>query len=83
MAVDLIPMDGRREIECLDCGSTRLKAPAPRTDMGPCPNCGGVGWEYSTGLSELERSWYQRASLYLRDDEAVTAATPEQHVAER
>jgi hypothetical protein len=71
-------MDGRREIDCLDCGSTRLKAPAPSSDMGPCPSCGGLGWEYSAGLSEIERSWYRRASLYVHDGDAVTAATPQE-----
>lgn len=44
------------EIECLCCGSTRLKPDAGRADAGECPCCHYLGWEYVASISERERA---------------------------
>ena len=43
---DLRAMDEYVEIECLNCGATRLKPDVGRADAGECPCCHYLGWEY-------------------------------------
>jgi hypothetical protein len=49
-------MDEYVEIECLNCGATRLKPDVGRADAGECPCCHYLGWEYVKSISTRERA---------------------------
>lgn len=59
-SVETLHHAGHSEIECLRCGTLRLKRIDGSGDAGACANCGELGWEYPSALSDAERAAYRR-----------------------
>jgi DNA-directed RNA polymerase subunit RPC12/RpoP len=54
-------------VECLRCGSHRVKEQSPlRKASAECPRCGYVGWAPVGDLSERERRALQQRPLERR-----------------